>query len=241
MAPMTLRTARPRPAAAPAPRRRVPLALALALALAGCPGPGGLRVGDASIPGSELDAAAAELRVAFGSFGTDTLRWALLDEGKMGPAALLHHRLAAASAAALAEAERCADRLRRGEEFDRLLEERETVPGGAQRATGAVAPSPFWLGGSVAAKVATLEPGQWAGPVQTLQGWEIVRLRDRADPVRSRAHVQVDRLVFPVGTAEDQERAKAEWTTLPLSGDRQYLDALLCEFRRGRVAAAPGS
>ncbi|TAH34541.1 MAG: peptidyl-prolyl cis-trans isomerase [Planctomycetota bacterium] len=202
---------------------------------AGCAERRGLCIGDTRIRAAELDLAVADLRHGFGAYGDGTLRWYLLDHG-MGPAAILHHYLAEESAAALRAAGEAVRRLRAGASFDTLLEERGRVDGGREVPETPTFPRTFELGGPVAAAVAPLEPGQWAGPVKTVRGWEIVRLRFRADPVRSRAGVIVDRLIYPVGGPADQERARADWSTLPLAGDARYLEDLPSDFRRGRVA-----
>ena len=208
--------------------------LLLALA-AGCRRPEpGLHIGDAHLPARELDQAVAGLRAAFAAYGDGTLRWFLLDDG-LGPAVVLHHRLAEASATARREAEAAVERLRTGASYDGLLAERAGVSGGQVFAEVALPPRTFELGGPVAAAVAPLEAGQWAGPIRTLDGWEIVRLRWRAAIPRERAGVLVDRLIFPIGTAADRTTAKDDWNRVPLSGAPHYLEDLPAEFRRGRV------
>ena len=98
-------------------------------------------------------------------------------------------------------------------------------------------PAPFALGALVAAKVASFEEGDWAGPLASLNGWELVRLDQRGGITRSRAGVALQRIRFPVGKAKDRELAEELWNTLPLSGSANWLATLPSEFRRGRLAA----
>ena len=222
-----------------------PLVLALAAGLlpacGGCSrATEGLWIGDAFLSGTELDRAVEELRHSFGQFGQDTLRWRLLDEG-MGPAAILHSRFPEESRSARRQAERYAARLRDGENFDSLVQEqlaltpREPVPERPRP------PHPHGLGARVAAAAATLEPGEWTGPVRTLDGWELLFLVKRFDEVRSRSSVVVRQLVVPVGDDAARREAKEAWATLPLSGSETYLRALPVEFRRGRIVEPPRS
>ncbi|RMH03831.1 MAG: hypothetical protein D6702_04615 [Planctomycetota bacterium] len=211
----------------------------LPLLLAGCAGRGdGIAVGDHWIPGPAIDRAVTEMKGSFPQWGRDSLAWAILDGG-WGPAWILHDELAAASEAARREAEILAARLRAGEDFADLAAEHDLGRplGGAGSGVGPFAPTPFELGsGRVAAAVAALEPGEWAGPLRTIQGWELVQLLDRAAVPRNRAAVQVRRIVIPVGGEEDRRRAVEAWNTLPLAGSAERLERLPFRFRDGRLA-----
>lgn len=213
------------------------LAAGLAGSAAACGEPAGLRVGEVEIPYRLIDDAEHSLRQSFSADGRATLIWHLLDAG-LAEEALLHARCPAESEAALREAELWVSRLRKGADFASLLEEW----GAAHPELAGTAihekPGPFFLGASVSARVATLEPGAWAGPVRTHKGWEIVRLREREDAPRQRAHVVVERMSFPVGSPEQRAAARADWVKLPLAGNPELLDALPLEFRHGRVASA---
>ena len=220
-------------------RRAVPLALAVVLAagllVVRCLGsPAGLWIGDCLLPRAELEAAEAELAVAFAQEGEATRRWHLLEFG-MGPAALLHHALPDASAAALEEAEPWAERLEEAEDRMQMVRDWRAAAGLMPDEAYYVQPNPAALGSRVAAAVAPLDRGGIAGPLRTAEGWEIVLLAGRSDGVRNRANVLVYRMVFPVGDATDRERARSDWGKLPLSGDPDLLDALPLEFRRDRV------
>lgn len=174
-----------------------------------------------------------ELHFTYSAWGPCSLAWHLLDGG-MAPAALLHHRFAEESQAARAQADAAVARLNEGESFYAILQEvGEDEPPVMNQ------PSPFGLGAATAASIALLEPGAWAGPLRTLDGWEIVLLEDRADDVRSRSGVLVRRVVFPVADDAARNQARQDWATLPLAGDLALLRSLPRHFVRGRVAAAP--
>lgn len=192
-----------------------------------------LQVGDSQIPGSELRAGLHALQRSYGAWGACSLAWHLLDGG-MASAALLHDRHAEESAEALEAAKAAAARIREGESFYALLQEiGEEAPAVMKQ------PSPFGLGASVAASVASLEPGAWDGPLRSLDGWEIVLLEERAEGLRSRGGVLVRRIVFPVADDAARNQARQDWATLPLAGDLALLRSLPRSFVRGRVAAAP--
>jgi len=211
--------------------------LAVLPALSGCGGfsPSGLRVGGVLIPRSELELVTRELRHSFPQFGEATLHWSILDGG-WGPAWLLHEEHPEASAAALAEARRYQERLEQGEDFLDLVRERKHLAPGVSPLDLVRAPNPETLGGRVAAKVATLKPGEWAGPLRTARGWELIFLSSRQEGLpASRAGVQLARLVFPVGSKVDHAQAFQDWVRLPLSGDPDLIRDLPSEFRRDRV------
>ncbi len=239
--PLFCAQAPPEPGAGASRLLRGGLGLLLALAPA-CRPETALAVGHAPVLRRELDQALEELRTAYASFGEDTLRWHLLQYG-MGPAAVLHHRWRAESDRARAEARRWAARLRAGEPFDQVyaaweaLQEEDplALPVPAETVSLVRAPSPAHLGGRVAAAVAALEDGEWAGPLRTRRGWEIVYLERRADPVRSRASVRIRNLVFRVGPPGAEAVAEQEWNHAWLSGDPDLLAALPRQWTRGRL------
>lgn len=206
---------------------------ALLLACGSCSEPEGLRIGEVEIPYRQITALEESLRQSFSAEGRATMLWHLLDGG-LAAEALLHSRLPEASSAALAAAEAYADRLRAGEEFTALLGEARLLLPEQDAEPRMEHPGPAHLGSSVSARVAALEEGGWAGPLRTERGWELIRLAARERISRSLAQVAVDRILFPVGTAAERDRARADWAKLPLSGNPELLDALPLEFRRGR-------
>lgn len=209
----------------------------LLLACASCADRPGLDVGGVEIPYRLIAAGELSLRTAFPAEGRASLTWMLLDNG-LAEEALLHARLPEASAAARAAADGWARRLRAGEEFDALMDEARTALPEQELVTQLRKPGPAFLGSSVAAAVAEMEPGEWRGPLRTERGWELVHLAVREPIPRSIAQVQVDRISFWIGAREDRERARADWARLPISGDPELLDALPLEFRRGRIPEA---
>lgn len=197
--------------------------------------PDGITVGSTWIPGSEIDEAVAQMRRGFPERGRGTLAWQILDGG-YGPACLLHDALPEASAAARAEAERWAARLRDGTDPAALAAELLRLPTGQDPTGMPRAPNPFELeSGRAAAAVAALEPGEWCGPLKTVKGWEILYLADRQDGPRNRAGVSLIRLTSAVGGPADRDRAVEAWSTLPLRGSRERLLDLPYFFRRGRT------
>ncbi|KAA3612791.1 MAG: peptidyl-prolyl cis-trans isomerase [Planctomycetota bacterium] len=198
----------------------------------------GLYVGEVLIPAAEIDGAVQDLRRAFRAFGQDTLRWSLLSQG-LGPGTLLHQDLPEESQAAKEEAHLWAARVAAGEDFLDLIDELDTWTGRTSKPPFPLPPTPFALGARVAAKVATMEAGDWAGPLKTRDGWEIIRLQERFDQNRSRSSVVVLRLVFHVGDSVDHAKVAEDWARLPLSGDQDYLDALPPLFRANRVVSRP--
>lgn len=204
----------------------------------GCGEPQGLILGEVEIPYRLISDAEQSLRRSFQSDGRATLTWHLLDAG-LAEEALIHARCAEASRIAQAEAENWVARLREGADFPALHAEwcaaQPEQPG---RGT-AQKPGPFFLGASVSARIATMEPGEWTGPLRTQAGWEIIQLREREAAPRQLAHVTVERIVFAVGSAEQHAAARADWAKLPLAGSPELLDTLPLEFRHGRVATNP--
>ena len=192
-----------------------------------------LQIGESSVAGAELRAAMNQLHNTYTAWGPCSLAWHLLDGG-MAPAALLHDRFATESETARSQAEAAVGRLREGESFYAILQEvGEAEPAVMNQ------PSPFGLGAETAASVAMLEPGGWAGPLRTLDGWEVVLLEERAEGVRSRSGVLVRRLIYAVADDAARNQARQDWATLPLAGDLALLRSLPRNFVRGRVAAAP--
>jgi len=200
---------------------------------------GGLRVGEVLIPSSELDQAIAEMSVGFPQFGEATLRWAILDGG-FGPAWILHQRLAIASEAARQTAVEWRQRLLDGEDFLSLVREQQGLEQHQNPCDFPGPPRPDHLGGRVCATVASLREGEWAGPVRTLVGWELVfldrRFDDEIKDLRNRAGVRVARLRFEVGKETDRDAAKQAWNQLPLSGSGEILAGLPANFRADRTA-----
>mgnify|MGYP002863452429 FL=1 len=201
--------------------------------LSACGRPTGILVGDVLLPGKELDEAVTELEEGFPSTGRETLRWQLLRFG-MGSAALLHHRFHEKSLEQLKSAQACANRLKDGASFDteeiRWRKEAHMTPPHQSPQP----PSPFGLGARASAATATLDEGEWAGPLKTSRGWEIILLNKRFDSVKSRSHVILRRLIYPVGTKEDWSAVQDDWNRLPLAGDEEYLKAIPSEILRLR-------
>jgi hypothetical protein len=205
-----------------------------------CSEPEGLWIGEVTIPYRQIDGAEKSLRAAFAAEGRATLIWHLLDGG-LAEEALLHAAAAEESARVREAALGSAARLRAGEGFEKLRAEQTAGESDAAQMPIPQKPGPFFLGASVAARIAKMEPGDWDGPIRTAKGWEIVRLVERADAPRALAQVRVDRLVFPVGTLEQQLRAREDWVKLDLAGNPELLDALPLEFRHNRIRARPAA
>ena len=205
--------------------------LLIGITLLGCGRPQGLKVGEVLITAKSIQSAVDDLRITFSTTGEASARWLLLDGG-MGPAAILHHRMKAESSAVRKKAAQAAERIRAGESFGEVA-----LSLGQNPEVRMMQPAPFALGALVAAKVASFEEGDWAGPLASLDGWELVRLDQRGGTTRSRAGVALQRIRFSVGEAKDRELAKELWNTLPLSGSADWLATLPSEFRRGRLAA----
>jgi len=205
-----------------------------------CSEPEGLWIGEVTIPYRQIDGAEKSLRMAFAAEGRATLIWHLLDGG-IAEEALLHAAAEEESARVREVALRWAERLRAGEPFEKLQTEQTAGESDAAPMPILQKPGPFFLGASVAAHIAKMEPGAWDGPIRTERGWEIVRLVERADAPRALAPVRVDRLVFPVGTPEQHARAREDWAKLDLAGNPELLDALPLEFRHDRIRARPAA
>lgn len=216
-------------------RRALLLAFSLFLAAPiACSKPDGLRVGDCEISYQAVIEADTELAVSFPMEGIGSRRWHLLEFG-MGEAALLHHALPSASTAALEQAAAGAERLATSADVEATLSALREENGQPEFSPEPLQPYPSALGGRIAAAVAAREAGDWAGPLQTAQGWSLVYLKERMDGPRNRANVLVYVVDYPVGAADDRARAQEEWGKLPLSGNPELLDALPLEFRRGRT------
>ena len=196
--------------------------------------PTGLHVGETIIPKVALERAASEMGQTYSQFGQSTLFWEMLREG-WGPAWILHSQLPEESALARQQSLETALLLHRGANFEALARKSAGLGLNEDPADYPRAPNPHNLGGRAAAAVAALEEGEWAGPLRTLKGWELVYLRRRFEGHRTRAGVQVVRLIHPVGSAVSQEKAKEMWTTLPLGGSQALLDSLPASFRHGRI------
>ncbi len=195
---------------------------------------GKLEVGEAVIDLKELDDLVRKFGRTFNAFGPETLSWHLL-QGGMGPAALLHERLKEESATAKSAADEVAARIGSKEDFYA-----EYQAHGGQGDVGSMRqPTPFALGARVAAHFSEMEPGEWVGPLQTTQGWEIVFLEDRNDSLRMVAGIYSRSILFEVGTDDHRREARDAWAKLPLRAPAEFLRSLPAQFRRGRTAATP--
>jgi len=218
------------------PAGRVLLLTALLVPFgASCSRPEPLQVGPASIPYEQVADALESMKSSFRVEGENTIRRNLLMFG-MGSAALLHHGLPEESLAVKAEADAVAERLRGGTPFREELEAWAQKLGIEAEIEAVKQPYPSALGAAVAAAVASMEPGEWAGPLKTDFGWELVLLVERGPAARNRAQVTLYRMQFLVGTAADRQQAAADWSTLPLAGNAELIDCLALDFRADRVA-----
>ncbi|MHC4822861.1 MAG: peptidyl-prolyl cis-trans isomerase [Planctomycetota bacterium] len=224
------------------PRPRLALYLRLLLGclclLSACSRPESLFIGAYELPYATVADAEESLRESFQHSGSGTLRAHLLQFG-LGQAAILHQANPEESAKSRALAMQWVDRLQAGETFHTLLEEEAQRLGSPVEIDPPELPNPSGLGASVAAAVAGLEQGQWAGPLQTIYGWEVVLLDRRVAGTRDRAQVSLFRLQAPVGDASLRNQAKEDWETLPLSGNPELIQDLPLSFRRDRVVAPP--
>lgn len=222
------------------PRPRIALYIRLILGcvclLSACSRPQSLFLGPYELPYATVTEAEEALRESFHNSGRGTLRAHLLQFG-LGQAAILHQAMPAESAEALALARTWVERLQDGESFRTLLEEEAVRMGAVVEIDAPELPSPAGLGSAVAAAVAGLEEGQWAGPIQTIYGWEVVLLERRVEGARNRAQVSLYRLQAPVGDAASRNQAKEDWDTLPISGNPDLIQDLPLSFRRDRVVA----
>lgn len=208
---------------------------ALGLLGAGCSRPEPLRIGPAELPFEVVEGAYLSMTQSFVIEGQDTIRRSLLMNG-LGAGALLHQRFPEQSAAAKEAAEAIASRLRAGGSFEEEAKRHAEDSGESDNDALPKAPMPSALGAAVCAAVASMEPGDWTGPLQTSYGWELILLVERMDTTRNRAPVNLYRILFPVGSSTDRQQAVADWSTLPLSGNAELMDCLAVEFRRNRVA-----
>lgn len=214
------------------PTETPPQAIAKGDDVAVVPVRGELRVGDAVIDLEELEDLVRKFGQTFDAFGHDTLAWHLL-QGGMGPAALMHQRLAEESATAKSAAEQVAARISSSQDFYAEYQNH----GGDPAAQNLRQPTPFALGARVCAHFSVMEPGDWVGPLMTTQGWEIVILEDRADSLRMLAGVSTRSILFEVGTDDHRREAREAWAKLPLQAPASFLRTLPAHFRRGRVDA----
>lgn len=208
---------------------------ALGLLGAGCSRPEPLRIGAAEIPFEVVEGAYLSMVQSFVIEGQDTIRRSLLMNG-LGAGALLHHRFPEQSTAAFKAAEAVASRLKAGSSFEEELERHSEEGEKMQKEGLPKPPTPSALGAAVCAAAASMEPGDWTGPLQTGFGWELILLAERVESTRNRAPVTLYRIQFPVGAPSDRQQAVADWSTLPLSGNAELLDCLSVEFRRNRTA-----
>lgn len=222
------------------PRPRIALYLRLLLGcvclLSACSRPESLFIGQYELPYATVAQAEEDLRASFRNSGQGTLRAHLLQFG-LGQAAILHQAFPEESAEAHGLAMTWVERLQDGESFLTILEEEAARMGYEVEVDAPELPSPSGLGSSVAAAVAGLEEGQWAGPLKTIYGWEIVLLERRVEGPRNRAQVSLYRLQAPVGDSSSRNQAKEDWDTLPLSGNPDLIRDLPPSFRRDRVVA----
>ncbi|MCP4092904.1 MAG: peptidyl-prolyl cis-trans isomerase [Planctomycetes bacterium] len=190
-----------------------------------------------AIPFEEVETAYEAMKVSFTVEGEDTIRRHLLMEG-LGQGAFLHHALATESIKAQVAANAVAERLKAGSTFEEELQLWAQEHGVTPEPDVTVQPSPSALGAAVSAAVAAMEPGDWAGPLKTRMGWELIHLIERHDGPRNRAQVSVYRMQFLVGSPADRQQALADWSKLPLSGNLELIDCLSLDFRANRVAGS---
>ncbi len=191
-------------------------------------------VGNAAINIEELHELVQKFSQTFGAFGPNTLAWHLL-QGGVGPAAIMHKRLAEESATAKIQADEIAARIQSTQDFFREYQATDAPADGRSLRQ----PTPFGLGARVAAHFAAMEAGEWVGPVATQQGWEIVLLESRVESRRSVAGVKSRSILLPVGSDDDRRVAREEWAKLPIRGPAEFLRTLPATFRRGRTSTAP--
>jgi hypothetical protein len=191
-----------------------------------------LKVGEAEINLDELGLLVQKFGRNFNAFGPETLAWHLLKDG-IGPAAILHQRFADDSATAKSKADEIAARIQSKEDFYAEYQ----AHGGNPEAQSMLPPTPFGVGARLAAHFAEMEPGDWVGPLQTAQGWEIVILEERAPSKRMVAGVVGRTILFGIGSDDHRKEAREAWAKLPLQAAPAFLRALPASFRRGRVAA----
>jgi|FLOH01.1.fsa_nt_gi hypothetical protein len=218
------------------PGRTLVLTASLGLFFLSCSRPEPLRIGTTEIPFQLVDDAYQSMTHSFLVEGHDTICRSLLMNG-LAVGAILHQRLPQESAAARALAQEIAERLQAGSRFaDELLRWTEEQSLSVQVLLPKQ-PSPSALGAAISAAVASLVPGEWAGPVQTSYGWELVFLAERQAGPRNRAQVSLYVIQFPVGSSGARRQAEADWSTLPLSGNQELMDCLSLEFRRNRIVS----
>ncbi len=211
------------------------LTIGLGLVSPSCSRPEPLIIGTTELPFEVVEDAYLNMTKSFSIEGRDTIRRSLLMNG-MGTAAILHQRFPEQSAAALASAEEYVRRLESGAEFAEEMARWAAETSAPAEVDLPKQPSPSAIGATVAATVAALEDGEWAGPLKTSYGWELVGLAERMEGVRNRAPVSLYRIQFPVGSAADRQQAEADWSALPLTGNAELIECLSLEFRHDRIA-----
>jgi len=217
--------------------RTLLLTVSFGLFCPSCSRPEPLRVGTTEIPFQLLEDAYLSMTHSFLVEGHDTICRSLLMNG-LGSAAILHQRMPHESADARALAQVVADRLAAGSPFEDERKKWAEEQSITIRPALPVQPNPSALGAAICAAVASLEPGEWAGPVRTNYGWELVLLAERQDGPRNRAQVSLYLIQFPVGSTADRRQAEADWSTLPLSGNQELMDCLSLEFRHNRLVSS---
>jgi len=203
-----------------------------------CSRPESLFVGSYELSYQTIAEAEQALRHSFPVEGNDILRSHLLQFG-LGEAAILHQAHPRESAAARAEAESWAEKIRTEGKFLPIFAVWAEQMDQPAKADTISQPNPSALGAAEAAAIALLENGEWSGPIITSTGWELLLLEERFDGPRNRAQISAYRMVFPVGTLADRAQAKKDWDTLPLSGNSELLNALPQSFRHNRLAPEP--
>jgi len=211
------------------------LALVLCTFFASCSPPESLFVGSYELSYQVVAEAEQAMKRSFPGEGDTTLRAHLMQFG-LGQAAILHQAHPLKSASSLAEAKQWADKVHQADSFMQVLQTFCAERGLPIEADGVALPHPSGLGASVAAAVAQMENGDWAGPIATSYGWELILLEERFSGARNRAQISLYRMQFPVGSDADRAQAKKDWDTLPLRGNPELLLALPLSFRRDRLA-----
>lgn len=219
--------------------KHLPLLLALIPLWGACSKPEPLLLGDIPLPYATVADAADNLQSAYPTFGIETLRSHLLQFG-LAEAEILHASLAEQSAASQEKARNATSRLENGIPFEEVYAAWCAATNSPDEMDAPAKPHPSDLGAAVSAAVAVLEPGEWAGPIRSAYGWEVVLLVRRDEGVaRNRAEVSIYRMQWAVGTASDRRQAGEKWAKVPLSGNQELIQALPLSLRQGRVQNPP--
>lgn len=207
--------------------------------LCSCSKPEPLYLGTVALPYATVADAAEDLQTVFPSHGIETLRSHLLQFG-LGQAALLHAKYPDLSAQALEEARLRVAELEAGEPYLEVLARWSEANGGSKEIDSLSKPHPSDLGAAVSAAVSRMEPGDWAGPIKTSLGWEVIRLDYREeDALRNRAEVALYRMQFLVGGPEEWAEIDQQWATVSFSGNPELIQALPLSMRKDRVVETP--